>query len=455
MKRSGTAVLGATVTLGVAALALFGCARGSNAAGYDSADAGTFASDPTFNGPAAVSCTNLQCRQQTCAGKAKTTVSGTVYDPAGKSPLYNVIVYVPNAPLEPQAVGATCARCGSVLSGQPIVTALTDTHGHFVLENVPVGENVPVVVQIGKWRRQVTVPNVRACQDNEYGDRETFRLPKNQKEGELPRIALSTGCDPMECLIRKIGIDDAEFTAGDGSGRVHLYRGTGGGGVEGSTSAYDFWTDEAKLSTYDVVINACECKPYARGPGAYTSMQHFLDKGGRFFGSHYHYNWFTDVPSETNEAVEWTPGGKCNAGPNLVDDTFPKGKALAEWLMVTGGSTKYGEIPLSCAPLDVSRTKNKLATGWIFDSPTQSPSYVSFNTPVAAADPKDQCGRVVFADLHVTQENHGDLAGLTYPNGCLSPDLTAQEKALEFMFFDLSSCVLDDSKAPTVPQPVR
>ena len=445
---------GVMAGLAVAAL-LAGCARGVTAPGYDAVDGGTFATEPTFSGPAAASCTNLQCKQQACAGKAKTTVSGTVFDPAGKNPLYNVIVYVPNAPLAAQAEGASCARCGSVLSGQPIVTALTDTHGHFVLENVPVGDDIPVVVQIGKWRRQISLPKVHACQNNVYADRSTFRLPKNQTEGELPRIALSTGCDPLECLLRKVGIDDAEFTAAEGRGRVHLYKGAGGGGAPTSSSAYDFWTDEAKLSKYDVVINACECKPYARGPSAYAAMTRFLDKGGRFFGSHYHYNWFTDVPSDTDEAVEWTPGGKCNVGPNLVDDTFPKGKALAEWLMVTGGSSKYGEIPLSCAPLDVGRTKNKLATGWIFDGPTQAPSYVSFNTPIAAARPEDQCGRAVFADLHVTQENHGDIAGLEFPNGCRTSDLTAQEKALEFMFFDLSSCVLDDSAAPTVPEPIR
>ncbi len=451
MKRRGWA----PVVVAAAAIASLGCARGG-APGFDGADAGTFQGAPTFSGPAAATgCTNLQCRQHACDGRAKTTVSGTVFDPSGKNPLYNVIVYVPNAPLEAQVQGASCARCGAVLSGQPIATALTDTRGHFVLENVPVGEDVPVVVQIGKWRRQVVLPRVRPCQDNQYGGGDTFRLPRNQREGELPRIALSTGCDPMECLLRKIGIDDAEFTAGDGTGRVHVYRGAGGGGVPGSSSAYDFWTDEAKLSQYDVVINACECKPYARGPGAYASMQRFLDKGGRFFGSHYHYNWFTDEPSEVTEAIDWTPGGQCNAGPNLVDDSFPKGKALAEWLVVTGGSKKYGEIPLSCAPLDVGRTKNKLATGWIFDRPTQAPSYVSFNLPVTATDPADQCGRAVFADLHVTQENHGDIPGMPFPNGCLTPGMTAQELALEFMFFDLASCVLEDGKAPTVPRPIR
>src|SRR5262249_14458403 len=161
-----------------------------------------------------------------CDGDAKTTFRAKVYDPAGKTPLYNVIVYVPNGPLEPLKSGVTCDRCGSVLSGRPIVTALTDTNGQVVLDDGAAGEDVPVdgplVIQIGKWRRQVTLPHIEGCRSANVDDSDTFRLPRTQAEGDIPRIALSTGCDPMECLLRKIGIDDSEFSGAEGKGRVHL-----------------------------------------------------------------------------------------------------------------------------------------------------------------------------------------------------------------------------------------
>ena len=67
---------------------------------------------------------------------------------------------VPNAALSPIPSGATCDQCGAEASGQPIATALTDANGHFVMENVPTGTNIPLVIQVGKWRRQVTIPSV-------------------------------------------------------------------------------------------------------------------------------------------------------------------------------------------------------------------------------------------------------------------------------------------------------
>src|SRR5688500_17050276 len=133
---------------------------------------------------AAVPCTNLQCHQNNCqAGACKvppcanggtTSLSGVIYDPAGALPLYNVIVYVPHEPLMPITTGATCEQCGTV-SGRPITTALTNTRGEFRLANVPVTNDIPLVIQIGKWRRQITIPNVASCADTPLMDRNQTR----------------------------------------------------------------------------------------------------------------------------------------------------------------------------------------------------------------------------------------------------------------------------------------
>jgi hypothetical protein len=73
-----------------------------------------------------------------CAAGAETSLSGTVHDPAGKVPLYNVIVYVPNSDPPPFTAGAACDRCATSTI-DAVSSTLTDTQGHFVLHNVPVG----------------------------------------------------------------------------------------------------------------------------------------------------------------------------------------------------------------------------------------------------------------------------------------------------------------------------
>jgi hypothetical protein len=45
-----------------------------------------------------------------------------------------------------------------------------------------------------------------------------------------------------------------------------------------------------------------------------------------------------------------------------------------------------------------------------------------------------------------------DTKNATFPTGCKTTrDLSAPEKALEFMIFDLASCLIPDSSVPTPP----
>jgi hypothetical protein len=93
--------------------------------------------------------------------------------------------------------------------------------------------------------------------------------------------------------------------------------------------------------------------------------------------------------------------------------------------------------------------------------------YLSFGTPIGGipdagaggGDGGDEagasetkgpqyCGKAVFSDLHASSSPSGDI-----PGKCNTNDLSAQEKALEYLFFDLSACVHDDSKPPPPPPP--
>jgi hypothetical protein len=57
-----------------------------------------------------------------------TSLSGSVYDPAGNLPLYNVVVYVPSETLAPIAEGAGCETCDGNFSGRPVAASVS-AHG--------------------------------------------------------------------------------------------------------------------------------------------------------------------------------------------------------------------------------------------------------------------------------------------------------------------------------------
>ncbi|MDB4934167.1 MAG: Tryptophan synthase alpha chain [Labilithrix sp.] len=423
------------------------------------------------------------CKQQVNCGApgVTTSLSGIVKDPAGKVPLYNVLVYVPNAPVAAITTGASCDRCGSV-SGDPLVTAITDAAGHFKLDNVPVGDDIPLVIQVGKWRRQLKIPKVAQCVDTPLADAD-IRLPKKKSEGDLPQIAITTGgADVMECLLRKIGVDDSEFTTPDAGGRVHFYTGSPGTGettrkfapANGGASfpsATTFWADKTNLLAYDLVILSCEgdLYPATKPDAALKAMYDYANAGGRLFASHWHRYWFSTEghpgvpagpsPSPFEPFGTWAdrnaPGDQ-NPGQLItgkVDDSFPKGKAMKEWLVNVNASTVPGDLEIKESKHNIDAVDKARATQWItmtnpFAGNTQAVEYLSFNTPITVPDDQ-KCGRVVYSDLHVSS---GDVRGQPWPTGCVQPDLSPQEKALEFMLFDLSSCIQNDN-APVVPPP--
>lgn len=449
------------------------------------------------------------CKIEPCEGGMLTTVTAKVYDPAGKNPLFNVAVYVPNTALDPITTGPTCDNCATPVSGSPVASALTDSSGQFVMQNVPVGTNVPLVMQVGKWRRQIALPQVNACQNNAFDDPSTFRLPANQSEGNLPKIAMAVGgADTLECLLRRIGISDSEFTNPTGTGRVNLFVDdiAGGAGIDTPTSSYSsgatfpnfsglFASVDSianggfidagidPLSAYDIVMVSCQGSQEAGR--AVTSaekqgLKTFVDNGGRSFLSHYNYSWLRGgdlvdggkedlVPSAEGVAIDlqtkytqtpfppiavwenpatltYIDGGN---GTYLVDTSFPRGNDMALWLFDAGASTTLGQIGLVNVKNPAISVIGTVAQRWIYQDTMGTP-YISANTPIEeAATPDAQCGRVVQTGIHVAAavaDTHDP-----FPNGCVTADLTAQEKALEFLFFDLSSCVTNENQAPTAP----
>lgn len=464
-------LLAASCSLGGTTIGLGDAPNGAAGAGGH-AEAGATSTDAGGGGGLIIDAGPMEV---SCAGGKQTSISGTVYDPAGKVPLYNAVVFVPNAPLPPFKNTVDCEKCKDQVPAR--AATLSDANGHFLLEDVPAGA-VDLVVQVGKWRRMQRI-SVKACEENVLTESDLTRLPRSKAEGDIPKIALSTGhSDALECLLRKMGIADSEFTTDAGDGRVNLFVGCAGDQADKHTGASKLspalggdnfpstnWLfDAGELNRYDVVIFSCEghkCDSI-QTPTNVSKLVEFANKGGRVFLDHDHYNWLNhaNVPIESAAQFSSSPDDIPSPLATQINRSFPKGKAFAQWLLNVGASSTLGALDIYAAKTSVQSLSPNRAQSWIFRS--EAPTgffYFTIGTPVAVQDDDpapEACGRVVFTDLHVSKSGGGRSSDFSdqdtpFPAGCTTLELSAQEKALEFMLLDLTSCVQQDTATPTPP----
>jgi hypothetical protein len=497
-----------------------------------------------------------QCPKDCTGQGSETYISGKVYDPAGKRTIYGAVVYVPKDPsqvVDPLPLGPVqCVTCeNSSYAGPPVprAHAVTAADGSFKIgvnpstggawvggNPVPVGDDIPLVIQIGKWRRMITVP-VTACKDNQI-DKSLTSLPHGRGKdgqkglGSLPSIAVSTGdADMLQCLLVRIGIDIDEFTNPGGGGAVNLFNEnyakplydpapSKGGGTSWPSSRTELWASVDTFKPYDIVLMACNGEESALSPkgteltdAMKQALVDYTNIGGKIMLEHFHAAWLkkfepkdptslksgqpclkkpvcsatieadldaggvcdgnTTAISEcqpcsfqcTNlatapyyaasapfgEVASWVvPNAQATQGTGItskIDQSFPSGDAFAKWLIANKGSAQEGTITIESTmkPAAIA-TIQPPSQRWIYDdSPSPYVHYFTFNTPVGQ-DSNSQCGRVVYTDVHVTSSEDTKDEKSAFPGSCdATSDLLNQEKAIEFILFDLSHCTIDDS----------
>jgi hypothetical protein len=215
----------------------------------------------------------------------------------------------------------------------------------------------------------------------------------------------------------------------------------------GITPATNLWGNATEMKKFDLAIFSCECSEYPSNKTNPQAVQQYVDGGGRLFASHYHYTWFKNLIPAWTPTASWT--GAYTSTPDLIDTSFPKGKALADWLKYVEPSLTYGEMPLNEKTYNAGLV-NPPTTRWVYSNTGGNAThYLSFNTPVGAM-PDNQCGKAVYGGMHISAG--GGSVTSSFPNGCTTT-LSPQEKALAFLFFDLSSCIQKDTDPPKPPIP--
>jgi hypothetical protein len=442
-----------------------------------------------------------------CPGGGSTTLSGYVYDPADNLPVYNALVYVPVGTVQTPTTGVDPNNPSCGCSAPPAYTsAYTNISGAFTLINVPSGTTT-VVVELGKWQR-VFAQNIVACQANTAFNgfhASHLTLPSDHFQGHIPRFAVDTGAvSATECVLSKMGISTAEFMnpqivngVPTAAGRVHLYQGTvyhGGAIIDVNTPYEPALTETATvLNSYDTVLFPCQGLngSYTAGngwPNTLSNVLQYADFGGRIFAEHYHYDLIQGNGSFAQTAA-WN-GAPTNYGlyysdPTYnvdIDQTFSTGSYLAQWLNLptvyggtlgvipvgvirtnlaaivspaqqwlhtetctTGGAACSSGLQCCSGTCTANRCTNPAATY----PPANVPIHYSFDTPF---NESPSCGRVVYSDFHVeSQPDLNDFTGYPFPSECpggATGAMTTQEKLLEFMLLNLTSCVSPPSCTP-------
>ena len=428
-------------------------------------------------------CTGL-CAQQVACPTQPTTITGTITAPGHDDvatwgppdPIYGALVYVPNGDTGPPRYGVTafpagvaCDSCSSLVSGAPLVSTTTAVDGTFTLTNAPCGSAIPLVIQLGRWRRQITLPGVACCAQTALTPAQSH-LPRTRigepgdLRSDLPLMAVSTGdVDTLHCVLRKTGIADSEFTNPNGSGRVQLYQDNGAVINATTPAASTLYATVATLDRYDLVLFECVGEQVVKTAAQQQRVIDYANAGGRVFATHFSYTWLTNSdgtvssntgPKPFSQTAAWLVNQDIADSATAVVDQTLQGDVLtqirriafAQWLQLVGASPVLGELPVFSVRHDFDAVSSVAATAagtpaqrWL--ASTTNPLHYTFDTPVAyppSVLPATQCGRVSYSDFHVS---NATSANVTFPTECADGPMTPQEKTLEFMLFDLAACI--------------
>ena len=362
------------------------------------------------NGSTDGPCVRLQCQQIDCAADhlPTTTVSGVVYDPAGtiRSTTSSSTSRTTRCSRSSRASSATSAAWSR--AARPSSRRSPDSNGRFVLTNAPAGQNIPLVLQLGKWRKQVVIPaghppaRTRSCPI-----RAVMRLPAKQSEGDMPQIAVATGgCDAFECLLQKIGID-VERVHERGRRRQgarlpgHRWRGA----VDPDDALRPASGRARRCRTYDLIVNSCECAGVPAGEAAVVDRQPRRVRERRRPALQHALPLLLDRPDEDRRrarrveqpgvAVDGdvhSGGGRHDVHRRLRRHDVPQGRGLRRVAREFVGATlALGEFPIDDARYNVTAA-NPPSTQWVANpnsgqTETGSPAllHYTFNTPVGRA----------------------------------------------------------------------
>jgi hypothetical protein len=364
------------------------------------------------------------------------TVRGRVFAPNGTDPVDQALVARP-IQVRPFPPEVACEVC-SDLQDQACRSTISAPDGAFTLDRLPTGMQT-IVLQKGRFRRQIQVDVPCGTLDLTP---EQSRLPKSTAEGDIPKIAVATGdFDQIECVLGKIGLDPNAFDRYEGSVLGGLLSGLPH--FDGLVMNYD------RLKTYNIVFINCTNDTFEnllQNPMIQANLERYVRSGGRLYVTDWSYDWAEQVP-QFSQFIDFDPGmsGSMPEAPNAAAvgmgdieiDATVTDPALKEWLRGVGalgaGDTVHLKHFLEGWVQMLSYTD--AVKEWI-----SGPVPGRGNRPLTVTFDYNQCGRVLYSSYHTLGRDPASFL-TPYPAYCLAAPLSPQERILEYLIFEISSCV--------------
>ncbi|HEY8041876.1 MAG TPA: hypothetical protein VIF15_18860 [Polyangiaceae bacterium] len=371
----------------------------------------------------------------TCNGTA-TSVTGTVYAPNGTDPLPNIYVYAA-AKVNPFPAGNFCNQCNSPLDNWYSHTQ-SGNDGTFSLSlsNVPAGADIQLVINVGRFRKVTPLPV--KCGSN-AAPKAATTLPGKAADGDIPKIAVSTGnSDHLDQILGVLGITEYDCYEGRAS--------TGSSSPTcqpvDSLSNLLLKKSATPIDAYHLLFVSCApnaFKNYATS-GVNTAtlssnVSSFVTSGGRLFATDMSYDYVAQAfpsaitwqgPTGAPQPVDGANVGAAGSYNGNVDDP-----SLKAWM--TGLGVPTSPVPLQgflnpwSVQASLPKTSTLIVDGTV--SYTGAGGATSGDVPLTSQFDVSACGRVVYSSYHT--------AGGTVTPGNLLP----QERILEYLVFEVGSCV--------------
>jgi len=439
------------------------CSQDSRTRSFDDEPPPLLSIDMTVGKP---QCVGLGCKIAECPPTGSdTVVYGKVTAPNGVDPIREAIVYVPSSGMPEEFPGeVSCEVCNSPIGGTPVTQAITGIDGTFELRRVPVTDGTPIVIQKGRWRKTTRI-QVNKC-ERQALSAEDARLPRSQNEGGIPRMAVAVGnWDAIECVLRGVGLSDQEFSAPNGSGTVHLYDNrVDGDGAPGGVNVRQLLTNLTKMKQYNLIFLNCSddtnSASLLNDPKVRKNLVDYVAAGGRMYVTDWSYDFVGQPPefapyicfNDDKPCTDLSPHGRFSATGAFrtgsvnplwaeIDQSHLGGRNLAAWMSMLpdpspGGKVKVVDDVGSWVLMrQTAQDQTKYpSTTWLWGTikGQRRPVTVTFDYPATQA-----CGKVLYATYHTREHSDSGL----FPAYCPKTKLIAQEQVLEYLIFEISSCI--------------